>query len=191
VTQERVSSFERDQRVEASYAFHRDGATQTTVVYISIHRDEIAEDFFDWRGGLAGHDGIVLSEDLGEFERQRFGRDLEPALHGMLLFAVRRMLTDGLTLPDRHWTSNGEKARVEAIVHGLPMAQDEGLGSYLKRLAAEAYPDTAGLVPIKTMRHIETDDATLPYKDSDGPVPESWNLGGWLDPDDPDAEKEP
>lgn len=73
----------RDAEVERRYVFERDG--MGVLPWVSAHQEELAKEYLDWR--LYGARGTIR-EDLTTWEHHRFGGELIPSAHAVLLCAV-------------------------------------------------------------------------------------------------------
>lgn len=85
------SQDDRDRRLEEAYAYDRQGE-RSTLAFVSVYRDDLAEEFFDWRAreyDARRTTGEGIFDGLRRWEVSRFGSQLDNGPHGVLLFAVR------------------------------------------------------------------------------------------------------
>lgn len=85
---QRESTDDRDARMELRWVYDRRGE-RSTLAFVAVYQDELAEEFFSWRQGNAYGDVWAALE---QFEAWRFAAPLDRVSHGMLRFAVRYKL---------------------------------------------------------------------------------------------------
>lgn len=73
----------RDAEVERRYVFERDG--MSVLAWVSANQEDLAREYLDWR--LYGARGTIR-DDLPTWEHHRFGGELIPSAHAVLLCAV-------------------------------------------------------------------------------------------------------
>lgn len=82
--QEHLTMEQRDALQEAKYAFDREHH-HSVLSYVGANQDELAREYLDWRLYSARES---VRADLSLWEHHRFGAELYPAAHGVLLCAV-------------------------------------------------------------------------------------------------------
>jgi len=79
---------ERDVRLESTYTYDRDGF-QSTLAYVSAHRDDLVQEFFAWRRNNPGGE---MEPAVRSWEGGRFGAQLDVAAHGIVMFGIKAFL---------------------------------------------------------------------------------------------------
>lgn len=166
---------DRDSALEKTYTFHASYHGQSPVAYVAENREELTLAFFDWMARAPFKEGII--EMLLRYEEERFGRVLEPAAHGMLLFSVKHRQEHMRPPGDITFASDEERVRVEEAVVSLPVIEGEAAMDRVERIAlasglivpskAKAKARTA---MIRTMPDIPVAQSRQPGEDDDGPL---------------------
>lgn len=83
----RADRFAADREIEGRYSFHRDPQDYgiSVLAYVSVHAEELAQEFFEWWAGSV----LPIGEALIKWEQQRFGAALYTSAHGVLWFVIR------------------------------------------------------------------------------------------------------
>jgi hypothetical protein len=136
---------ERDAHLESTYTYDRsefDGCYPTTLLLISDYREELAEEFY--RRFSQGHLGGTAREAFGDWQEQRFGRELDSAARGILWNYVYMRVVSGPSFEYKRkracpiWKSKAEKELWTACVQDNPKRDGEGIEDYLRRIAVYA-----------------------------------------------------
>lgn len=161
--------------VEEGYTFHSDHVGQTVLAFVSRNRDDLAREFHEWRPKQASAATSSIWEELLIFEEMRFGKQLYPAPHGVLVHAVE-CLREGTRrkLGDPHWPNEAQRQDLLYAAYNTKRQKGQGTLDYVHTLAVEG-----GLIK---------PEAPPPAKDFPPLKPHEQAT---LDADAPDAEKEP
>lgn len=163
---------DRDRNLEKTYSYHKSHPFESMTEHISVNRDDLALEFFAWRAKQPFPEGDD-EQMLGRFEEDKFGRELEPAAHGMLGFAVRYRREHMRRPFDSVFESEEEQDRIEQQALDLPSVQGERMEARLIRLCGAAglkLPEDKakkGLVSMGTPLPVEQREVRMPYRDDD------------------------
>ena len=172
---------ERDYRLEESYSFHRAHPKETVLAHVAANRDQLVADYFDWATTEPFQEPSFTM--LPRFETHRFGKELEPAAHGILAFAVRWREEKFKTPPDAQFDSFVQRETVEAAALEAISVPVEGEGSeaLVRRIAVSSgliAPDAPKKPLVKAMPEAPLEVVYEPH--NDGPRVD-------MGPDDDDA----
>lgn len=123
--QRRLEQTERDREIEQRYMYHKDwheqhrDVSQSTDAYVSVHRDDLAEEFYKSLGPRDLDASGGIESDLRFWEVKRFGNELHHSAHGMLLYAVKRKAEHGRRFVDPHWDSRSQQDAFESAAYLL------------------------------------------------------------------------
>lgn len=181
-SQRRLEQTERDREVEQRYMYHKDwsnpqlGNEQSTDAYVSVHRDGLAEEFYQSLGPRDVGASSNVETDLRFWEVKRFGNELHHSAHGMLLYAVKALGLHGRGLKDSHWKNRVEQDVFESAAYLLEPVRKPAEPGFAKGkvqleptvqlLLAEVGVKVEGVV-LKPM----PEDNRMPYKDPDDDAP--------------------
>jgi len=155
---------ERGPWLEESYSFHRAHPKETVLAHVSANRDQLVADYFDWASAEPFQEPSFTTM-LPRFETHRFGKELEPAAHGLLAFAIRWREEKFKVPPDSPYTSDIQREMVETAALEVLAAPVEGEGSEaMVRRIAIASGLIAADAPKKPLvkRMPEVSEAMLP-----------------------------
>lgn len=135
---------DRDAYLESTYTYDRRefGEVYSTLLLVSDRREEFAAEFLRRfsHGAFVG----TSCEAFGDWQEQRFGRELEPAAFAILWSLVNMSVISGRSFESKRkrarpfWRTNEEMALWCACVHDNPRHEGEGTEDWLTRIAVYA-----------------------------------------------------